>query len=131
MDYFMLDTSYEVSVVTTVLLSPGTYIFTHAQLQEPTLLGNWYWISLRKLLNHPYICRAFPCFLDYSSMLISENAWSTPLDWKLKTEALMAIIQHLLYPFTNITPFANKHARIVVHISSDSLLKVCWENKGF
>lgn len=36
----MLDTSYEVSVVTTVLLSPGTYIFTHAQLQEPTLLGN-------------------------------------------------------------------------------------------
>lgn len=39
-------------------------------------------------------------------------------------EALMAIIEHLLYPLTNITLFANKHTGIVVLISSDSLLKV-------
>lgn len=39
-------------------------------------------------------------------------------------EALMAVREHLLYPLTNMTLFANKHTGIVVRISSDSLLKV-------
>ena len=74
--WYILDAFNEefmVIIVFIVLQFLASYLFTDDQFQELALLGIWYWILSRKLLNHPYIYKAFPSFLDYLSTLISGN----------------------------------------------------------